>query len=195
VRLTTSTSVPARRAALVRLLRVTAWAVPCGIPSVAVAADVHQRILLPGRRSLELRLPPDWLMVVRKGPDLSARTVVLSAAHGRPFEVTLSLDETRPNAEDMRGTMTTMMEAVKDRAVERPLRTVEIKGAQGAGLYFSATDGAAAPNEYNHLAQGMILLDGCALKFTVLTRDGQERVVADALAMIAQVKVRRSGGG
>jgi hypothetical protein len=163
--------------------------------SVGIAADVRQRILLPDKRSLELRLPPDWLMVVRKGPDLSAHTIVLSAARGRPFEVTLSLDQTRPHAEDVRRTVETMMEAVKDRAVEKPLRTVEMKGAQGAGLYFSATDGAAGPNEYTHVAQGMIELDGYSLKFIVLTRDGQERVVADALSTIAQVKVRRSGGG
>jgi hypothetical protein len=194
VRLTTSRGLSARRAALVRLLRAAVWAVPCGMSTLAIAADVHQRIVLPGKRSLELRLPPDWLMVVRKGPDLSARTIVLNAAHGRPFEVTLSLDAA-PHAEDIRATVATLMEAVKDRAVEKPLRTIEMKGAQGAGLYFSATDGAAGPNEYTHVVQGMIALDGCALKFIVLTRDGQERVIADALSMIAQAKVRRNGGG
>ena len=39
--------------------------------------------------------------------------------------------------------------------------------------------------------RGVIPLDGCSIEFIVLTRDGQEQVVADALAAIARLKVRR----
>jgi hypothetical protein len=54
----------------------------------------------------------------------------------------------------------------------------------GPGFYFSATDQAPRPGDYKFLTHGVLKAGGLAVSFTILTRDGQEQIVRDALAML-----------
>ena len=49
---------------------------------------------------------------------------------------------------------------------------------------FFSTDRAPKPDEYKYMTQGMILVGDIALTFTILTNDGQEIVITNALSML-----------
>jgi hypothetical protein len=58
---------------------------------------------------------------------------------------------------------------------------VEFQGRSGPGFYFSATDRAPKPGEYKFLTQGIVRVGELSVTFTILTNDGQEAVVKQAL--------------
>jgi hypothetical protein len=76
--------------------------------------------------------------------------------------------------------------------VESALPLQEIKGVDGRGCYFTATDRAPRPGEAKYLAQGIIRVGEIVLAFTVLTNDGQEAVVRSAFDML-RTAVHRPG--
>jgi hypothetical protein len=77
-------------------------------------------------------------------------------------------------------------------SVERVLPIQEIKGVDGRGFYFAATDRAPKPGEYKYLTQGMIRVGEIALAFTILTNDGEESVVQAALKILRTAAHRPS---
>lgn len=89
-----------------------------------------------------------------------------------------------PNAERIRTQVKRAAEHARPQAVEHDINLKELKGASGIGYYFFATDRAPKPDEYKYMTQGMILVGDIALAFTILTNDGQDNVIADALSML-----------
>jgi hypothetical protein len=77
--------------------------------------------------------------------------------------------------------------------VEGVLPLQEIKGVDGRGFYFTATDRAPKPGEAKYLTQGIIRVGEISLAFTVLTNDGQEAVVRAALEMLRTAVHRQNG--
>jgi hypothetical protein len=49
------------------------------------------------------------------------------------------------------------------------------------GFYFAATDRAPKPDEYKFLTQGVVRVGELSVTFTILTNDGQDAVVKQAL--------------
>ena len=58
---------------------------------------------------------------------------------------------------------------------------MEFSGRSGPGYCFSATDRAPQPGEYKYLTQGIVRVGELSVTFTILTNDGQEAVVKQAL--------------
>src|SRR5262249_10121034 len=75
-------------------------------------------------------------------------------------------------------------ERIKPQAVEKELTIQEVKGASGAGYYFSATDAAPKPGEFKHILQGMIRVGEFQVVFTVLTQDGSESIRRQSIALV-----------
>jgi hypothetical protein len=76
------------------------------------------------------------------------------------------------------------LKPIREQALEKNIPILEFAGKTGAGYYFDATDKDPAPGEFRYLRQGMLVLDGIALGFTILTNNRQAPVVRDAMQML-----------
>jgi hypothetical protein len=65
---------------------------------------------------------------------------------------------------------------------ELPIR--EIQGRSGAGFYFSATERAAKRGEPKFTTTGVLRVGEFSVPFTILTYEGQELVVRQALDLL-----------
>ncbi|MEK7735071.1 MAG: hypothetical protein AAB329_06480, partial [Pseudomonadota bacterium] len=80
---------------------------------------------------------------------------------------------------------------IKPRAVWKHIQVIELRGNAGIGYYYAATDKAPKPGEYKYLTQGILRVDNLLVTFTILTNDGQQDVVADALALLRSAVHKR----
>ena len=74
--------------------------------------------------------------------------------------------------------------------MEKALRVRQLSGDGNQGFYFLATDSAPKPGQFKYLTQGIAHVGDINLAFTILTNDGQEMVVKDALDMIRRASQR-----
>ena len=93
-------------------------------------------------------------------------------------------DAQLPTKESIRKIVERGMNDAQSQAVEKKLAVVAFDGQSGPGYYFSATDKAPKPGEYKYMTQGMLIVRELAVSFTILTNDGQQQVVQDALTML-----------
>jgi hypothetical protein len=157
-------------------------------------APLAQRFTLPSHGALELRVPPNWIAAVRIPTDARPRTIVFAPRDGVPFEVSLtpSWDETYNDSSEresaMRRRVGRAVEAIRANIVEKEVPLVKLRGASGYGLYFSATDKAPKSMEYKFVTQGTLGVGDISADFTILTYDGQQEIVKNALAMLATAR-------
>ena len=158
--------------------------------SVSAEEVKSHHYTLPDHGNLRLKSPVTWKDKLRQPPNRLPPTIVFNPTTGKPFEILITpiwpvgSDMPPPNAERIKAQVEKTAEHAKSQAVERDINVMEIKGASGVGYYFTATDRAPKPGEYKHMAQGMLLIGDIALAFTILTNDGQDNVITDALAML-----------
>lgn len=162
----------------------------------ASAADLTRSYALGDRGTLELQVPAAWQDMVERTQGLPP-TIRFSAREGAQFEVmltptwALAPDAKMPGKEEIRAGVQRGANSAARQSVERVIEVKELKGRQGDGYYFSATDRRPKRDEYKYLTQGVIAVGDLRLAFTILTNDGQEQVVKDALAMVAGARHRR----
>lgn len=167
---------------------------------LAAADDSRlRRYELPNLDTLELVLPEGWQDEMDVPPGGITLTVRLHPAEGAPFEVFLTPESPEPTAGEVQD-IDALREAVRDaaerirpQAVEESPEIRRLQGGSGIGFYFSATDRAPQPEEFRYMHQGGLQVGDITLWFTILTNDGQDAVVAEALAML-QTAVYRSTG-
>ena len=158
-----------------------------------------RRYELPNLDTLELALPAGWQDETDMPPGGIPLTIRLFPAAGAPFEVFVTPESPEPTADDVRDTEA-LREAVRDaaerirpQAVEESIEIRRLQGGSGIGFYFVATDRAPQPEELRCMNQGALQVGELTLWFTILTNDGQEAVVTDALAMLQSAVHRRTG--
>lgn len=158
-----------------------------------------RRYELPNLDTLELALPAGWQDETDVPPGGIPLTIRLYPAAGAPFEVFVTPESPEPTAGDVRDTEA-LREAVRDaalriqaQAVEESIEIRRLQGGSGIGFYFTATDRAPQPEEFRNMNQGALQAGELTLWFTILSNDGQEAVVADALAMLQSAVHRRTG--
>lgn len=154
----------------------------------------ERRYALPDRGSIQLRVPGSWKDELRQPPHKLPPTIVFSQKTGASFQVLLTplwvanQDGRLYSEEEMRRKVQQAVEGVKSQAIEKTLEIKELKVSSGRGYYFSATDRAGRAGEYKYMMQGIFRVGDLVVAFTVLTNDGQERIVADALTAISSAK-------
>jgi hypothetical protein len=167
---------------------------------IAAAADPARSYSLADRGALELDVPAAWQDMVERTQGLPP-VIRFSAREGAQFEVlltpswALTPDRKMPGKEELRAGVQRGADSAARRSVERLIEVKELKGKQGDGYYFSATDRKPKRNEYKYLTQGVTAVGDLRVAFTILTNDGQELVVKDALAMLAGARHRKDRGG
>ena len=162
-------------------------------PASPAADTTARRYALPEHGFLELQVPAGWREIVRRPSEPGPPTIVFGQAQGTPFEVSVTPAWEGPgglaaNERTMRERVEQYLEGVKPSAVEKQIDLVKIESPPGPGFYFSATDQAPRSGDYKFLTHGVFKAGGLAVSFTILTRDGQEQIVRDALAMLKTAK-------
>jgi hypothetical protein len=165
-------------------------------------ADQERRYTLAEHGAIALNLPAGWVdQVQQPRPDLPP-TIIFQPAAGAPFQVLVTpLWPMRPNIpkltpETLNTEVRAAIEHIRNQSVEKefPLQSLNAPGM--FGTYFSGTDRNAKPGEFKFLTQGMLSLAELRVTFTILTNEGQGRVVDKALGMLKSMRreVKVSGG-
>jgi hypothetical protein len=147
----------------------------------------ERRIALPDHGALLIQIPRDWREHVRQPPNRLPPTIALEPASGKPFRVLITAmwpatkDRPPQSRDQIRAAVERAAQNARPQAVEAQLPVVEFQGRAGPGFYFSATDRAPKPGDYTFLTQGMLRIGELSVTFTILTNEGQESVVKQAL--------------
>lgn len=149
---------------------------------------------LPDVGYLQLPMPTEWKDLVRQPQQELPPTITLAPAKGESFQVLITpLWAVRPGIvvpgpEEIRKMVNKAADEAKSQAIEQVIPLKEITGTSGIGYYFSATDRAPKPGEFKYLTQGILRVGELALIFTVLTNDGGEMALANAMEMLKGAK-------
>jgi hypothetical protein len=155
--------------------------------AVAQANTTARRFTLPDHGQFVIPVPADWKGQVNQPANRMPPTVTFTPASGKPFHVLMTTiwpaaKDGQPQSRDqLRATVQRGVDGAKTQAVKKELRVVEFQGRTGPGFYFSATDRAPKPDEYKFLTQGVLRVGELSVTFTILTNDGQEAIVKQAL--------------
>ena len=163
------------------------------VPEAAMgqaAGTVERRYVLPDHGNFVAQVPHDWKDQVRQPPNRLPPTIVFRQSSGPPFEILLTTiwpatrDRPAQSREALRKQVERAAENAKSQAVEAEPRVMEFQGRSGEGFYFSATDRAPKPGEYRFLTQGILRVGELTVTFTILTNDGQEHIVKQAIELL-----------
>jgi hypothetical protein len=168
------------------------------VASAQVGKATERRFTLPDHGSFVIHVPVDWKEQLRQPPDRLPPTITFAPGSGQPFQVLLTTiwPATKDRAPQSRDQLRAMVErsaqSAKAQAVERDVPVVEFQGRTGPGFYFSATDRAPKPGEFDSLTQGIVRVGELSVTFTILTNKGQDRIVKQAIeALKGAVQDRR----
>jgi hypothetical protein len=157
--------------------------------AVASAASPHV-FELPDHGTLAFLVPDGWTEQLQQPLNRLPPTITLRPRSGTQFVVKITAVWSNspaskfPDETAIRSEVAGAAIAAAPQSVEGVLPPREIKGVDGRGYYFAATDRAPNPGEYKYLTQGIIRVGEISLAFTVLTNDGQEAVVQSALEIM-----------
>ncbi len=158
-----------------------------------------RRYELPNLDTLELTLPPAWVDSVDVPPGGAPLTVQLTPADGAPFAVHLTPLAPDPSAGPVMdpaalyAAVRESAERIRSQAIEETIEIERLRGTRGTGYFFSVTDREPLPEEFRYMTQGALQAGEIIVWFTILTNDGQETVVAEAIAMLQSAVHRGTG--
>ncbi|MDR2881936.1 MAG: hypothetical protein LBV29_08590 [Azoarcus sp.] len=158
------------------------------------ASAAERKFSLPDHGYFVIRVPSDWKDQVRQSPNRLPPTITFGPGSGKPFQVLLTTlwpaTKDRPplSRDQLRAGVERDARRVKAQAVESELPLVGFQGQSGPGFYFAATDRAPKPGEFKFLTQGVILVGELTVTFTILTNDGQELIIKQALDALKGAK-------
>lgn len=163
----------------------------CAPIAVATAGETGiRRYELPDHGSIQLNVPTSWKDEIRQPPNRLPPTITFKQKAGAPFQVLITpiwpakKDMPLTEEEGIRQLVLQAAELAQSQSVEETIELKKLDGSSGPGYYFSVTDRAPRPGEYKYMTQGIVRVSNLVVTFTILTNDGQENIVADAIAML-----------
>jgi hypothetical protein len=153
--------------------------------SAVLAADA--RISLPGGGALILPVPDGWRQAQYPGP---VATLSLTPASGNGFRMLVSplaragTAIASMDAPSVRKLVESGAAGARSQAVEKSLAIEDLRSSTVQGNYFSATDRAPKPGEFKYMTQGVMLVSGLPVTFTILSNDNAGAAVEPALLML-----------
>lgn len=157
-------------------------------PLSVLAASSH--ITLPSGDELWLAVPPTWNQKFEAPDKKTPPGVRLTQREGATFNVFLTpltgtpMGAALADPNKLRAVVTSISRDALAQSVEMSIPLRELTSPDVHGFYFSATDRAPKPDEWKHLTQGMVIINGTPFAFTILTNDGQEAIAKAALEII-----------
>jgi hypothetical protein len=172
-----------------------------GVLPVAAGPTSVRQYPLPDGSIFQMRVPVSWLHDCTAEPGELPPTITLRPQTGADFAVLVTPlppageHSPPPTAAAIREHVELVVDKARPQAVEHVITVREFRGASGVGYYFSATDKAPKPGDYKVMTQGIFGVGNLIVAFTVLTNEGQQPIVDDALTMIKGAVHTRAGAG
>jgi hypothetical protein len=154
---------------------------------------------LPDHGSLQLGVSASWKDELRQPPNRLPPTIVFRQDSGDPFEILITplwsgkIDSSLLNADELKQNVRATADQLKSQAVEKVINVKEVKSGTSFGYYFTLTDRAPKPGEFKYMTQGIMRVGDLPLAFTVLTNDGQLKIIEEALTMIKSANHKYTG--
>jgi hypothetical protein len=167
-------------------------------PAAAEPTSVRQ-YPLPDGSIFQMKVPVSWLHDFTQERSELPPTITLRPQRGEDFAVLVTPlppageHSPPPAAEAIRENVELAADKARPQAVEHVIIVREFRGTSGMGYYFSATDKAPELGEYKVMTQGIFGVGKLIVAFTVLTNEGQQPIVDDALAMIKGAVYTKAG--
>lgn len=162
--------------------------------SLAAAEEITARSYqLPDNGLIRLQVPQSWRDELRQPSGGFPPTIVFSPRAGTSFQILLTpvfsvrQDMIMPSPSEVKALVERGADRAIRQAIEKTITVKELKSATVIGYYFSATDGSPKPGEYKYMTQGTLRVGNLAPTFTILTNDGADNIVAQALLMLKSV--------
>lgn len=156
---------------------------------LAGGTDTRQYPLLSHGKLL-LQVPAGWQQQVKQPPNQLPPTINFTPKMGDAFTVVLTpiwalkKDKALPTWQQIKQRIKNLILRIKPKAVEKSIPVKELKGKEGMGYYYFATNKAHKPREFKYITQGMIEIGDLLTTFTILSNEGGENDVTKALNMI-----------
>lgn len=157
---------------------------------VANAFENTPRTLPLGKHgALEISAPSAWLDSVAPPKNELPQSLKLVPKSGAPFEVYVApfppeaADGKYSPMDELRKATREAANSIAYKAVEKPIELKEIHGANN-GYYFSVTDKAPKAGEFKFMTQGVLSVGQLRVIFVILSNDGQQNIVKEALAVV-----------
>ena len=169
------------------------------LPAFFLPADLP----IPDRGTLKLQMPPIWKEASRSTPPGSPPSLILERS-GNPrgtLEITViwspKNDPDFTKEESLRSFTLAGQSAIRETTVEKELPLQSIRGLQGQGFYYTATDktyikpvGKPTPGEYSILTHGELGLGSVVLSFTIFSDAKDDMAVREALKALGSAGVQ-----
>jgi hypothetical protein len=168
---------------------------------VAAGQTSARQYTLPDGSIFQLKVPVSWQQEFTQELSELPPTITLRPKTGEDFAVLVTPlppageNSPPPNTEAIREHVQRVLDKARPQAGEQVITIRELRGTAGAGYYFSATDRAPKPGEYQFMTQGIFPVGNLIVAFTVLTNGGQQAIVDDALTMIRGAVRAKAGAG
>lgn len=148
----------------------------------------------PGYGQLNFRVPADWKSKFEKSPEKRTETITFSPRSGNSFMLMIDPLVQKEqkidfqNQEIMRKQVEQLGNSFLPHARETQLNIREAKGRYSTFYYFSLTDKAPKPGEWECLTQGRIGVGIYLLHFTVLTHSLDAKEIQEAVQVLTSVE-------
>jgi hypothetical protein len=154
---------------------------------------------VPGHGQLQFAVPAGWTSEVRRAPS-GHPTFAFQPGSDPGIKLLVTVmwsptgDPSFNTAESIRDIVTTVGNRLLPTAVEKAINLREIRTRSGIGYWFSLTDRAPKPGEFEYMAQGCVPAGDLLLTFTVLTRTAPPQGAQEGLALVASaVQIQAPG--
>lgn len=151
--------------------------------------SVPRSYSLPDNRTFTIQVAKGWRDEVLAS-DKYHRRIKLYPSSGEPFEIYVTPfwpvpgERVTPTSAFIRSWVEGAATKAKEKSVETEIPLTALNEKSAHGFYFSATDRSSKPGEFRHITQGAFLVRDLWVFLTVLTNDGQEEILQQALCMV-----------
>ena len=155
---------------------------------------IQRRIAIPKHGTLVVTVPESWKQEVRRPPKDLPPTIEYESRSSDDFEVLITCfwhtkgDPNFNTAAEIKQLINEDAEEMSPTVVEKKLDIKTIRGRQGTGYYYAATDKARKKGEYPLMTRAAIGVDDLLLVVTVLHQSNRSDVADSTIKMLENAR-------
>lgn len=162
--------------------------------ALAGGLKVVKEYPIPGHGTLELNVPTSWQGDIQKLQENLPPTIIFGPTKGNDFQMLITVlwdNVGKPDfnsPEKVRALVEIDGKKFLPRAVETKIALREIRGPNNTGYFFSLTDKAHKPGEFQYMTRGGMTVGNLLLNVTILHRVKESESLKEALFMLREAK-------
>jgi len=166
-------------------------------PSTSIHKENRFRYENPLYGELHFTVPESWKSSHEKSFERQTETIIFTPKSGNSFQLMIDPLAGRKIPPQDQVTIEEQVERSGKRllsnAKEKQLKILELKGNYSSGYYYTLTDRAPKPGEWEYITKGRIGAGAYLLNFTIFTHSLDVKEINEALGMLGSVRFENSG--